>query len=707
MRDTRDPTSTSFWLCRPQKADTMTLKLCPDECDAHPGFPYDFLGRFAADVKMNSKIAPGFIFWQIFQIRPGFCKFQEGDLLMWLTPGMDPVKLFTKFKRGGDPFRFFYGVSEDNLTITRFHRHANPEVFRMQHFQTVHSHLCECSDYMPEEAPTDDENLEEDVSEPASSPRPPPDLELPVAFNFTKEKDLTKCKTRAKELWDLFQTFWGDEQRWKKSVAAYNDLLSQSSVDGISTSAKSLANSLLSEAKEIKAKLDMKKHSQAYEKYRDGWEFVNGLFYPQVFNKPCPHPLDVLVAKKDMTVIELKTAIGKWVAESGIENIDLRLWRASIQVHKSLQGLTTMVAVIQKVTDLKRQLVLDSRAIKKVLFERPEYKDTWNFIDQAGKGPTLVRVGDGTDKLLRGLDKKSVVEGGADRNSSGGLGGGTEPDKPLRGSDKKSDVDTDKLLRGLDKESGADTKPLEGSGGTDKPLRGLDKQSDVDGTDKPLRGLEKKINVDGGVDGGTTDKPLRGLEKESDVDRVADTKQPPRDAPFESPLVREPKEVCLVWKKRFLEWMQTMSSLLGEGRHDLTHWREAEKRVVVMKSTRSLKVFGPQIKEVKSDLFESAREILSKASGNETWLQAHLRISKAVAAAEVEEKRQKAEETKKALKKKQQKKKNTQEVTLETPGYLADLEIQMVSGDLGSVPETTTPTLSLTATPKKTNVVRK
>ena len=73
----------------------------------------------------------------------------------------------------------------------------------------------------------------------------------------------------------------------------------------------------------------------------------------------------------------------------------------------------------------------------------------------------------------------------------------------------------------------------------------------------------------------------------------------------ESPLVRlNTKENCEKWRKRLIAWMETLYTLLDEGRHELTHWKKAEKAASAMRKVRTLKVFEPQLKALKVHLFE-------------------------------------------------------------------------------------------------------
>ena len=120
-----------------------------------------------------------------------------------------------------------------------------------------------------------------------------------------------------------------------------------------------------------------------------------------------------------------------------------------------------------------------------------------------------------------------------------------------------------------------------------------------------------------------------------------------------------------------------------------------------MRKVRTLKVFEPQLKVLKVHLLEGAEEIRSKANGNANWMQAHKKIRDALAVADVEDKK-KADEAKKKTQKKK-----PGEASQETPGYLDGLQLVMVTDDLECVPQTTTTTLSSTATQTETNVVRK
>ena len=131
----------------------------------------------------------------------------------------------------------------------------------------------------------------------------------------------------------------------------------------------------------------------------------------------------------------------------------------------------------------------------------------------------------------------------------------------------------------------------------------------------------------------------------------------------------------------------------------------AEKATLTLKTMRTLNQIRPQLKNIQTALHLAAPEILSQGKNNENWQKSYDKIIHVISAANEAEK--KAVDDEEEQKKSKRKRKEASKSSQETPGFLNDLQVVMVTDGEEDGPETTTTTLSSMAATIETNVVRK
>ena len=324
------------------------------------------------------------------------------------------------------------------------------------------------------------------------------------------------------------------------------------------------------------------------------------------------------------------------------------LWAPSLRLHKALQSLETVVAIRSKVLELKRQLASDLRQVKGVLATKKEYLESFNFIEKSFK------VLPSTKTPPEPKSEQVSGEGKSASRSASSIE--TENTKPSGGLDQKAIINT------------------VATAGT-----------------KPSGGLEKKGST-GDIDGLDQKYPLPNGTK-AEVDEG-------------NPFVRQHrKETVATWKKRFKSWFAEICALLGEGRDEVKSFYAAEKATLTLKTMRTLNQIRPQLKNIQTALHLAAPEILSQGKNNENWQKVYDKIIHVISAANEAEK--KAVDEEEEQKKSKRKRKEASKSSQETPGFLNDLQVVMVTDGEEDGPETTTTTLSSMAATIETNVVRK